>query len=354
MQGKRIKRNRRGVPTKTRRVNKPPEFSTDLNEIFEGFIRDRKSEGVGESAVSDYEYSFRYLKEYLDRIDVEHDIRNINEDIIRDYIVYMQEEVVRFEGHKYKKEEHRTIGLSPSTINTRIKSLKTLFNRLEADGKWEDNVLANIKQLPNPVEMIDILTPKELRQLLSVPDQRSYAGFRDYVIMNFLLDSFVRIGEAVQLRKQDFDFNSRCVNIPANVAKNRKFRIVPLKDKTLRLIDELIAENETDFTDDHVFLTNYGAPISTDRFRTRLAEFVAKTDITKNVHPHLFRHTAATMFLQNGGDIRHLQLLLGHSDLRMVQRYTHLFNPSLAKQHEQYSVMNNIEKKLEKPRRIRR
>src|SRR5699024_11748721 len=101
-----------------------------------------------------------------------------------------------------------------STINTRIKSLKTLFNRLEADGLWEDNVLANIKQLPDPAEMIDVLTPDELRQLLSAPDQRSYAGFRDYVIMNFLLDSMARIGETVKLLKHDINFYGNWVNNP--------------------------------------------------------------------------------------------------------------------------------------------
>src|SRR5699024_5288667 len=240
------------------------------------------------------------------------------------------------------------------TINTRIKSLKTLFNRLEADGLWEDNVLANIKQLPDPAEMIDVLTPDELRQLLSAPDQRSYAGFRDYVIMIFLLDSMARIGETVKLLKHDFKFDIKCVIIPDNVAKNRKYRIVPLNSKTIKLIKELIAENETDFTSEYVFLTNYGEPIKTERFRTRLSQFADKTSINKKVYPHLFRHTAATTFLQNGGDIRHLQLLLGHSDLRMVQRYTHLSNPSLAKQHSEYSVMNNIIDKLEKPRKIRR
>lgn len=354
MQDKRIKRNRRGIPTKTERVNAAPRFKTDLDTIFKTFIRDRKSEGVGDNAVNDYEYSFRYLKDYLNRVGVEHDIRNVTTDLIRDYIVYMRNEAVQFEDHPFKSDRERVIGLSTSTINTRIKSLKTLFNRLESDEVWTDNVLSRIKTLPNPQEKIDVLTPEEIRELLRVPNQRSYAGFRDYVLMIFLLDSFVRIGEATQLRKSDFDYVSKCVTIPATVAKNKKFRIVPLKDKTLKLIRELIEENETDFDSDYVFLTNYGAPITTDRFRTRLNEFVKQTRIVKNVHPHLFRHTAATTFLQNGGDIRHLQLLLGHSDLRMVERYTHLSNPSLSKQHDEYSVMNNISDKLELPRKIKR
>src|SRR5690625_3988505 len=142
MPDKRIKRNRRGVSTKTKRTNAAPIFSTELDTIFSNFIRDRKAEGVGDSAVEDYEYSFRYLKDYLDREGVEHDIRNVTEDIIRNYIVFMRDEAIQFEHHPFKTDKERLVGLSPSTINTRIKSLKTLYNRLESDGVWSDNVLS--------------------------------------------------------------------------------------------------------------------------------------------------------------------------------------------------------------------
>lgn len=348
-----MRRNRRGRPTKSRRTF-AREFNTGLDDIFRTFIRDRKAEGVGENAVNDYEYSFRYIKDFLDRQGLAHDIRNITTDLIRDYIVYMQEEAVRFDGHKYKGDEHKTVGLAPATINSRLKSLRTLFNRLEADGLWTDNIMADIKPLPDPDEAIEILTADELRELLAVPDQRSYAGFRDYVLMNFLLDSMARIGESVQLRKSNFDFEARCVTITASITKSKKYRIIPLQDRTIDLIRELIAENETDFDSEHIFLTNYGEPITTERFRTRLKQFAEATRITKNVYPHLLRHTAATAFLEKGGDIRHLQKLLGHADLRMVQRYTHLSNTALTKQHGQYSVMNDLLSPLERSRKIRR
>ncbi len=69
------------------------------------------------------------------------------------------------------------------------------------------------------------------------------------------------------------------------------------------------------------------------------------------MHPQIFRHTAATMFQESGSDIRHLQLLLGHADLRMVLRYTHLSKESLKNQH---AAMNQITGKLNKPRKINR
>lgn len=109
-----------------------------------------------------------------------------------------------------------------------------------------------------------------------------------------------------------------------------------------------------DFDSDYIFLTNYGEQLTRDHFRKRLNGYAKGAGITKKVHPHLFRHTAATMFLESGGDIRHLQLLLGHTDLRMVLRYTHLSKESLINQHEKYSAMNQITGKLNKPRKIKR
>ncbi|WP_371261561.1 tyrosine-type recombinase/integrase [Bacillus sp. MUM 116] len=189
--------------------------------------------------------------------------------------------------------------------------------------------------------------------MLNVPNQRHYAEFRDYVLMHYLIDSMSRISEALGLRHSDVDLDAKIVTIRATIAKSRKARTIALQPATARM-KELIAENNADFDSDYIFLANYGEPMTRDHFRNRLNEYAKIAGITKNVHPHLFRHTAATMFLESGGGIRHLQLLLGHADLRMVLRYTHLSKESLINQHEKHSALNQITGKLNKPRKIKR
>ncbi|KXO03076.1 hypothetical protein AYK81_28715 [Bacillus thuringiensis] len=71
-------------------------------------------------------------------------------------------------------------------------------------------------------------------------------------------------------------------------------------------------------------MTSYGDSTNRNHFRKQLKKYAEVAEITKNVYPHLFRHTGTTIFLAAGEDIRHLQMLLGHVDLRMVMRYTHL------------------------------
>ncbi|MFD0829617.1 tyrosine-type recombinase/integrase [Neobacillus sp. M.A.Huq-85] len=247
-----------------------------------------------------------------------------------------------------------TVGLSPVTINTRLKTLRVMFKCLAEEGLIDCNPMEGIKNVSEPEEEIVVLTADELKRLLNVPNQRHYAEFRDYVLMHYLIDSMSRISEALGLRHSDVELDAKIVTIPATIAKSRKARTIPLQPVTARLMKELIAENRADFDSEYIFLTNYGEPMTRDHFRNRLNEYAKISGITKNVHPHLFRHTAATMFLESGGDIRHLQLLQGHADLRMVLRYTHLSKESLINQHEKYSALNQLTCKLNKPRKIKR
>jgi integrase/recombinase XerD len=193
-----------------------------------------------------------------------------------------------------------------------------------------------------------------MKRLLDVPNKRRFADFRDYVLMVLLIDGMMRISEAINLWKSDFDYKGQTVTIRAAVAKNRKTRTIPLEHRTCRLIKELIAENETDFESEYIFLTNYGEQITRDHFRKRLDKFAEQAGIKKNVHPHLFRHTAATRFLENGGDLRHLQMLLGHSDLRVILRYTHLSDQALRKQHDQFTPLKQVLSAQTLPRKTKR
>lgn len=116
---------------------------------------------------------------------------------------------------------------------------------------------------------------------------------------------------------------------------------------------DLIKENE-EFESEYVFLTNYGGPIRDDRLRDRLKQHAKSAGLSVNIHPHLFRHSSATLFLEKGGDLRHLASILGHTDLRMVMKYTHISDRSIKAQHEEYTPMTDVIKPLNKERKLKR
>lgn len=311
------------------------------------------AEGRSKGTLGQYRANFKQFLHYLDEKNCPKYIDKITVDVIRDYIIYMREEKIQFKNNQYKNEVHRVAGLSPSTINTQLKTLRVLYRFFVDEGYIDINPMLSIKDVREPEEHIDILSVDELKKLLAVPNKRKYSDFRDFVLMNVLLDAFLRITEALTLTIKDVDLDSRTIIVRGYNAKSRKARLVPISGSTVNLLRELIEETR-EFKTDYIFLSNYGEPLDRNHFRKRLKEFAHKAGIQKNVHPHLFRHTGATMFLEAGGDIRHLQMILGHADLRMVMRYTHLSKDALRNQHQKYSVLNQILGSLNKPRKIKR
>lgn len=324
-------------------------FNNNLDRLFETFIFIKKSEGREPSTISQYKYSYNSFTNFLDLRGIERKFDSLNRNVFREFITYMREEEVRFEDHPHKGGDPDDVGLTPATINTRLKTLRNMFNTLQSEGIIDSDPIAGIRNVPNPTEEIEILSVKELERLLKAPTKETYAGFRDFVILHVLIDTMMRIGEALQLKDTYFNFEKSSVSVKASIAKGNKPRILPIRPLTGRLIQKLIELNKT-FYSEHVFLTNYGEPMTRDHFRKRLSRHAKKAGIKKRVYPHLLRHTAATLFLEDGGDIRHLQSILGHSDIRMVIRYTHLTNKALQKHHAKHSVINRASNKLSRPR----
>ncbi|BCG59729.1 hypothetical protein PUR_31540 [Paenibacillus sp. URB8-2] len=85
-----------------------------------------------------------------------------------------------------------TLGLSPVTVNTKFGKLRTQFTFLEDEGYIDKNPCSKIRKVKEPQKEMKIMSTDDLKKLLAVPDQRTYAGFRDYVIMNVLIDSLLQ------------------------------------------------------------------------------------------------------------------------------------------------------------------
>lgn len=342
---------RKGRTTKVERFSVKSDFSLDL--LFEKFYHSKVAEGRKERTLESYRENYKFLTDYLDSRGIGRDVRNVTSDLIRDYIVWMLNEKVRFEGSKYGPKAEQPVGISATSANIRIKSIKTMFKFLYEEGIIEESPFKSIKKVTEDDNEIIILTVEQLKALLKAPNQRRYTGFRDAVLMNFLLDGFFRINEALSLRRTDIDFDQCMVTMRAEETKTRRSRTIPLQKRTIALLEELIKENE-DFDSEYVFLANYGEQLTATQFRHRLRDHAINAGIKRRVHPHLFRHTAATMALEAGMDVRHLQMMLGHRDLRMVMRYTHLSKTSLQIQHDRYSPLNEVVGKLERDRKTLR
>ncbi len=325
----------------------------NLDELFQYFYEAKISEGVSERTLETYQENYRFFGDYLDMRVIPREVSKITPDVLRDYTSWMLTKKIRFDGHEHKSDEEKTVGLSPVTVNTRTKNLRTMFRFLMKEGIIHKNPWDTVAKVEVSHTEIKVMSATQLKLLLGAPNQRTYAGFRDYVIMNVLIDGFFRINEALSLRVQDIDFDLEMAEVRAEIAKTRHSRSVPLSRRTIKLIKELIQECK-EFNSEYIFNTNYGEKLDANHFRHRLKDYAEQVGLNIRVHPHLFRHTAATIFLEQGGEVRHLAKILGHADLRMVVKYTHLSKTSLKSQHEQYSPLNQIVNNLNKQRKILR
>jgi integrase/recombinase XerD len=171
-----------------------------------------------------------------------------------------------------------------------------------------------------------VLTATEAEQILQQPDVHDPLGLRDRAIMETFYTTGMRRLELVNLKLWDLDLERATVTI--RQGKGKKDRIIPLGDRTALWVLKYLEEARPKLVsepDEHVlFLSNAGEPFSLDYLTEMVRGYVDAANIGKRGACHLFRHTMATLMLEGGADIRFIQAMLGHADLKTTQIYTHV------------------------------
>ncbi|MCA1183026.1 tyrosine-type recombinase/integrase [Bacillus licheniformis] len=341
-----------------RPANKHSEKNTyeskTLSDVCKQICNVKMSEGLTKETIDRYRRVCESVEEFAEIKGLSTNVESIDVEFARQYMTYILHEKKTFKGHRYKPESVKTPGCSPKYANDHLKTMRAVFTFCIKENMISENPFQKINKVKQPEPIIQILSVEEMKQLLKTPNKRKFSEFRDYVVMMCLINSMCRIGEIVTLEIENINFELSYIILEAQKTKTRKGRMIPLDKNTMQLLKKLLLRNTRFKPSKYVFITEEGTRLTTDNFRKRLADYAHQAGINKRVHPHLFRHTAASMFLQAGGDLRHLQTIIGHKDLRMVLRYTHLSLESLARQQSEYSLINQVVDGLNKPRKTKR
>lgn len=341
---------KRNQPVLQRAATDIPDVKPmEMQSAFDYFISAKIAEGCRPRTITDYTNSWRYFTNWLKEngYQSEH-IHEITTEIVRKYIHYSSTEAPRFKGHPLIQND-QGMGLSPATINMRIRALKATFNFWVNEGFLMRSPVDNIKIQKDDEDKIESFSDEQINLLLGACDQRTYVGFRDYVFQVFLLDSGCRMNEALSIRRQDVDLKTRCIELEGRFNKNRKARIIPLSHTTVKLLYELIEENRTHFPDaEKVFLSCYGEELRDTQMNKRLKYYGDVTGVGKEIRTtaHTWRHTSARNYILNGGDPFTLMRLLGHSSIQMVRRYIQMTENDVKIQHDKFSPVNKLRTKI--------
>jgi integrase/recombinase XerD len=232
--------------------------------------------------------------------------------------------------------DRRRAGISPSSTARFLSALKGLYRFLQLNG-WHDH---------NPGEEVDApkrwrslphyLSVDEVDRLLAAPDTATPRGLRDRAMLEVLYATGLRVSELTNLRLDQIVEDPPLVRV---IGKGNKERLVPLGRDAWRLLNEYISQvrpKQNKALSPHVFLNNRGGPLTRQRFWQIIKVHARKAGIKRPLHPHVLRHSFATHLLENGADLKSLQMLLGHADISSTQIYTHITEERLKRVYEKY------------------
>jgi integrase/recombinase XerD len=263
-------------------------------------------------------------------------------------------DVGRFLGHLKKKEIQdvsrvgrvnlraflaglRRQGLSTRSIARNQAALRTFFRFLLLEGILESNPAEDLESPKTDRNLPEILTLKEVEELLEQPDLRTPLGIRDRAMLETLYATGIRVSELIQLSIHQVNLEGGYALI---YGKGGKERIVPLGSEAIQWITHYVqgvrTERLTGKESPALFLGRSGKGMSRQRFWKALKDYGRKAGIRKRMTPHLLRHSFASHLLERGADLRSVQMLLGHADISTTQIYTHVTGERLKKVHKKY------------------
>jgi integrase/recombinase XerD len=290
-----------------------------VDKAFHEFIQQCKIKNLSPSTIHFYEGHFKRFDQFICTQGIAM-LQDITKSIVNDYIVQMKEDLD-----------------NPISINTYLRCLRAFLYfcmKLQYIKEFKIELIKTEKKIK------ETYTDAELKLLLKKPNLKdcSFAEYRDWVMVNFLLGTGVRLSTLMNIKIQDIDCNNGY--FITRHTKNKKQQLIPLPSTLINIMIEYLDYRKGDEAD-FLFCTvdaqqlKKSSVVNTIKYYNR-NRGVSKTSI------HLFRHTFSKKWILAGGDIFRLQKLLGHSSIEMVREYVEMFNEDLQKDFDKFNPLEQL------------
>ena len=242
----------------------------------------------------------------------------------------------RYQRHLYYRRKPNGEPLSFRTQAQRLVPIRAWFKWLARENHILSNPASDL-ELPRPEKRLPalVLSAEEAEAIMAVPDTATPLGIRDRAMLEVLYATAIRRSELTNLKLFDVD-HARAI-LMVRQGKGNKDRVVPLGERAKawlaayrdRVRPGLVVGRDPG----HLFLSRDGRPLDPKRLSEKVRGYVEAAGTGKPGSCHLLRHTAATLMLEGGADIRFIQALLGHESLETTQIYTRVSAAKLAEIH---------------------
>jgi len=228
-------------------------------------------------------------------------------------------------------------GAKPRSTARQLSSFRRFYRFLLREGVIKDDPTIRIDMPRIGRSLPQSLTEGEVEALLAAPDVNDPLGHRDRTMLEVLYATGLRVSELINLRQSEINLNQGVLRI---VGKGDRERLIPLGVEAQNWLrdfingprSEILLERQTDY----LFPTRRGESMTRQAFWHIIKRYSSQADIRSKMSPHTLRHAFATHLLNNGADLRVVQMLLGHSDLSTTQIYTHVARARLKELHSEH------------------
>ncbi|TYB72691.1 site-specific tyrosine recombinase XerD [Bizionia gelidisalsuginis] len=264
--------------------------------------------GLSENTINNYRLDVTKLSKYLQNNEITISPIQISKSTVQDCIYAIAKTV------------------NPRSQSRIISGLKGFFNYLIFEGYRETNPLDTIDSPKIGRRLPDTLSETDIDRLIAAIDLSTPQGERNRAILEVLYGCGLRVSELTHLNISDLYFEEGFIKV---TGKGNKQRFVPIVDSTVKYIaiykdgirnHQTIADDQRDI----LFLNRNGKQLTRAMIFTIIKQLAIKINLNKKISPHTFRHSFATHLLENGADLRAIQLMLGHESITSTEIYTHI------------------------------
>ncbi|MCC8145866.1 MAG: tyrosine-type recombinase/integrase [Bacteroidales bacterium] len=289
----------------------------DINEVIKGFLFHCQFEkNLSSKTLRAYTTDLEQFATYIKGTEDEKRFKSMTKDRLKSYL-------------------QKISNLKPKTIKRKVASLKAMLNYLEYEDDNYINPFRKIKvRLKEPRLIPSVMTLYEVKKILSVmykelEKDNNIEGYtykavvRNIAIVEILFSTGMRVSEVCSLQLQNINLKNGVIKVFGKGSKERMIQIC--QTETISIIKSYYQLHQAKIKDGNFFFINrLGLPLSTQSVRLMVKSYVSKAGLSKRITPHTFRHTFATLLLEEDVDIKYIQNMLGHSSIAITQIYTHV------------------------------
>lgn len=277
-------------------------------KLFLEFLQDDKK--LSDNTLQSYRRDIEQYKDYIQNNKINY--LKVDSEDLQEYLKYLQE-----------------VGKKTSTISRNLASIRSFYQFLLRIKKIKHDPTDGIQSPKVEKKAPSVLTSKEVELLLEQPKDVDLKGTRDKAMLEFAYATGMRVTEIISLDIDDVNLNEGYVTCNSG----KKQRTIPIGTMSLKALKEYIEEarpviikNEDEKA---LFVNTNGKRLTRQGFWKIIKYYKEQAHISKDITPHVLRHSFATHLLQNGADLKSIQTMLGHSDISSTQVYVQFQDPEL-------------------------